>query len=473
MLKVLVIAENRHFVKSICSSFEGYKDISLELVYHSTNAFHTFISTKPDIVIVHSQIMIPVHSLLTEFGQCKWKFQVLVLGTMLEQGLWNYANIRFLDQADIYRLGEIALSYKKNAELAVKEDTEEGIYRREDYIIKPELYYVILCKYVGTETVVNDENISQLKQHIETVGSPEIFTVCGQDFIVVFKKTDIRISNPLMKIHKMVRHCIHLDYASVYAQQIYWNQVNGKCLELLESTKYAYFFNGECCEIESLKKREHISSFEENYKKISELLINTIEGDREKLNHHLKELYLHDIKENFDYAALSSIRKGIQFGESVFSSIVGKKCSEFKIQGVSLEEEYVKASQYLNERSKQISMMQLPGMVVETIVYSLKHYQEELSLEKMAEILSISKMHLSRLFKLQTNMTFLEFLQLLRIFAAKEYLSEDIYRINEISEMTGYTDAHYFAKLFKKHVGYSPKEFRTLYGRSSVDESIS
>ncbi len=472
MVKVLVISENRRFVKNICNSFLEYKEISLELVYHSTNAFNKFISVKPDIVIIHSQIMIPVQSLLAELEQCKWPYQVLIFGTITDYEKWNDLDIAFLEDEDICRLGEIAQSYKEKSS-EIPDIEEQNNYKREEYIIKPELYYVILSKYMGEDIVVNNENQVYLKQCMETVGIPEIFTVCGQDLIIVLKKSDLRVSNGLIKIHEMICHCINPDYASIYAEKVYWNQVNEKCGQLLNFVGYTYFFCGECKSLETLIKRIGISSyFQENQKKINSLLIYTLEKKWEKVKELLKQLYLHDIKEGFDYNLLFSVRDGLQFCEFLFSSLQSREERVIEWEGLSIEDEFSKILSYFTKTFNEVSLIKNSSMVISALIYALEHFQEELSLERMAEILCISKMHLSRLFKSQTNMTFLEFLQSFRIFAAKQYLLEDFYKINEISEKIGYADAHYFAKIFRRYVGCSPKEFRIKHTRRNEYESI-
>lgn len=463
MIKVLVVADNRRFIKKICDSFCDYKEISLTLVYHSTNAFNMFISDKPDIVIVHSQIMLPIESLLTEFAQCMWSYRVLVLGTVAGVEKWDNANISFLDDTDICRLGAIALEHKRNIPEPDEKRCEEVDYRRENYIIEPALYYIILSKYLGKDIVISEEGKCALEKHMESVGIPEIFTICGQDLIIVLKKTDVKVSKALVKIHDMIRYYISPDYSSVYAEEIYWNEVNITCENLLDNMRYTYFLLGECRAMDLLQKREVFSSFQDNYEKIVRLLIETLNGDKEVLRDMIKQVYLNDIKGHLDFNLLMSLRQGIQFGKALFVSILGRENSGIELGGNSVEDEYNIIDKYLIETAGKLSLIKLSTLVVNAIVYSFQYYKDELSLEKMADILCVSKMHLSRVFKAQTNMTFLEFLQALRIFVAKQYLCEDTYRINEISEMVGYADSHYFSKIFRKYAGCTPREFRASH----------
>ena len=43
---------------------------------------------------------------------------------------------------------------------------------------------------------------------------------------------------------------------------------------------------------------------------------------------------------------------------------------------------------------------------------------------------------------------------------AKFLLKEKNYKAYEVSDLLGYSEATYFSKLFKKHTGFTPTEFR-------------
>ena len=57
--------------------------------------------------------------------------------------------------------------------------------------------------------------------------------------------------------------------------------------------------------------------------------------------------------------------------------------------------------------------------------------------------------------------TFVEYLTAVRIEAAKQLLTCGNSRMSDIAFDVGYQDSHYFSYLFKKHVGVSPREYRS------------
>jgi len=88
------------------------------------------------------------------------------------------------------------------------------------------------------------------------------------------------------------------------------------------------------------------------------------------------------------------------------------------------------------------------------------HYAQDISLKDVADNLYISSSYLSRLFKKELNINFIDYLNEMRIKKAKELIKSGKYKSYEVAEMVGIPDPHYFSKLFKKFTGYSPSEFK-------------
>lgn len=92
--------------------------------------------------------------------------------------------------------------------------------------------------------------------------------------------------------------------------------------------------------------------------------------------------------------------------------------------------------------------------------YIDEHFKERISLESMAEVLHANKSYLSRLYKEKKGINISDAILKRKVEAAKEYLSNTELKIFEISEKVGFEDTGYFSKVFKKHTGQSPKEFK-------------
>lgn len=92
--------------------------------------------------------------------------------------------------------------------------------------------------------------------------------------------------------------------------------------------------------------------------------------------------------------------------------------------------------------------------------YVLRHIDEELSVKILSEKLFLSKSYLSEVFKQEFGITLLEYINMVKMERAKRLLQEGKLRNYEISELLGFKDNEYFSRLFKKHMGALPKDFR-------------
>ncbi len=93
--------------------------------------------------------------------------------------------------------------------------------------------------------------------------------------------------------------------------------------------------------------------------------------------------------------------------------------------------------------------------------YMDAHFMEEqFSLQEVAEKLHVSPQHLSRVFRREAGITFMEHVTRLRIRRASELLLQKEFKVYEIAEQIGYANQHYFSSAFKKVLGVSPMEYR-------------
>lgn len=90
-----------------------------------------------------------------------------------------------------------------------------------------------------------------------------------------------------------------------------------------------------------------------------------------------------------------------------------------------------------------------------------ENFNRSITLKETANQLYITPGHLSALFR-ESGETFLQCLTKYRMNKAMELLSDARYKVYEIVELVGYSDASYFTEVFKKHTGQTPLEFRGI-----------
>ncbi len=100
------------------------------------------------------------------------------------------------------------------------------------------------------------------------------------------------------------------------------------------------------------------------------------------------------------------------------------------------------------------------NLVAEAVHYIHEHYKVSITAEELAGMYNCSASYLSRLFKNQIGVGPIEYLIHIRIHKAKQLLLKSEALIQEIASSVGYTDVYYFSRLFKKHTGSSPLQFR-------------
>jgi two-component system, response regulator YesN len=92
--------------------------------------------------------------------------------------------------------------------------------------------------------------------------------------------------------------------------------------------------------------------------------------------------------------------------------------------------------------------------------YICNNYTKDISLAYIANKFDINYYYLSNMIKRKFNYTYSNYLAKLRLEKAEDLLLHSSYKVYEIAEMVGYSDAKYFCRLFKKNYLVSPENFR-------------
>lgn len=100
--------------------------------------------------------------------------------------------------------------------------------------------------------------------------------------------------------------------------------------------------------------------------------------------------------------------------------------------------------------------------VQDIVNYLEKNLLENISLDSIAQTFSLSKYHLCHIFKEETGTTIFNYLLLLRISKAKSLLG-DGKNVTETCYLSGFTNYSNFITSFKKHTGYTPKKYASLF----------
>jgi AraC-like DNA-binding protein len=92
--------------------------------------------------------------------------------------------------------------------------------------------------------------------------------------------------------------------------------------------------------------------------------------------------------------------------------------------------------------------------------YVINNFQQEITLDKIASIASLSKSSFCHYFKKRTNKTFIYFLTEIRIAFACHLLIEEDQPVEEICYTCGYNNVSYFIRQFKGITGFTPLRYK-------------
>lgn len=98
-----------------------------------------------------------------------------------------------------------------------------------------------------------------------------------------------------------------------------------------------------------------------------------------------------------------------------------------------------------------------------------KNYQEKISVEQLASMFALGRRNLERRFKKATANTVAEYIQRVKIEAAKVSLETSRDNVNEVMYNVGYTDNKAFRTTFKRITGLSPMDYRNKYQREYLN----
>ena len=99
-------------------------------------------------------------------------------------------------------------------------------------------------------------------------------------------------------------------------------------------------------------------------------------------------------------------------------------------------------------------------IVTDTLVFIMNNYTLPISIDTIAQELYINRYQLMRTFKAETGDTINNYLINYRMRIAIEFLNDRKLTIQEISARVGYQDSEAFSKMFKKHIGCLPSEYK-------------
>ncbi len=207
-------------------------------------------------------------------------------------------------------------------------------------------------------------------------------------------------------------------------------------------------------------------------------------GEREKvkklLDHILEGIFLADSNslattkiQVMELLATIS-RMGLQAGaseslmEQYFRAVDTLKDAEntdlIRSQATEVLDQMINEIHSSRDQSKYLALTQASR-------YLKDHYREDIDPEKLAQIVNHDNYTLNQLFREELGITIAAYLTEIRISTAMDLLNNTDLMVKQIAQKTGYREAGYFTRVFKKNTGVSPTEYRNKNKTLSVNTS--
>lgn len=109
--------------------------------------------------------------------------------------------------------------------------------------------------------------------------------------------------------------------------------------------------------------------------------------------------------------------------------------------------------------------------VAEAKSFVRSHMKEELQVADIAAMVNMSGSYFSHVFKKEEGISFLEYINKVRMEHARHLLENSDRKVNEIADEVGIVNPNYFSTQFKKSVGQSPLEYRQTRSNKTEENS--
>ncbi|TCL60939.1 AraC family two component transcriptional regulator [Kineothrix alysoides] len=176
---------------------------------------------------------------------------------------------------------------------------------------------------------------------------------------------------------------------------------------------------------------------------------------------------LPEIVKNYCVALKLMVQSKIMNSNGAMEEIIGDEFNEFVKEALTVKELsayiiniMVTLAKAIDETIAPMEIKEQQILIDRAKAYISTCLSEKITLKMISEHVYLSETYFSFLFKKVTGITYIDYIQKLRMQEAKRLLVNTNHKVYKIAEMIGYSDYKYFSVQFKKYVALTPKEYR-------------
>lgn len=128
-----------------------------------------------------------------------------------------------------------------------------------------------------------------------------------------------------------------------------------------------------------------------------------------------------------------------------------------------LQDYYLQFFTNLASMIEPLTVYAVDDIIEKIQIYMERNYQKNLTQELISSLFCLNRSYLSTLFKSKTGKKFVDYLNEIRIRHSQEMLTQTDRKMYSIARAVGYDNVKYYFRVFKKHTGLTPEQYRQKY----------
>lgn len=267
-----------------------------------------------------------------------------------------------------------------------------------------------------------------------------------------------------------LEHCSASQTCVILGQEIYnCRDLRDQFVRMEEMLRLHFFMDGNqiLCFNEN---REESDNSEQILERIVKEIYYGVENGNDSCVAETLTLLFHELRAHMrdsqiyvKYLYSNILKKMCECGllpHGEFKSCLDELFGENSLSGIhkmmlSLTERYIEMPK--DAEKKGTEQKRVIRDVMEIV---RRRYQEDISLQSIAQEVYLSPSYLSYLFKKETGISLIKYITMIRLERAKQLLLSGNMKVSEVAASVGYQNYSYFNITFKNNVGMSPSQFR-------------
>lgn len=174
-----------------------------------------------------------------------------------------------------------------------------------------------------------------------------------------------------------------------------------------------------------------------------------------------------------DLSLLPQVLQGDDFIKTLLSMIVENGLSRLPYYIQAADSSLCTMVNYLARGKQDIAQSKLNSQLIDTtgfsdvtigiIIFIEKSYADAVTLGMIAESVKYNRNYICSVFKKDTGITIIDYLNYVRIRHASEYFSYSDIDISHVCARVGFKNVSHFNRTFRKFVGFSPSIYKKMF----------